>query len=134
GTLFIAMGCALFAFGHALPRPLMLTLANGGMVFGLAAYSQALHEVNGERPGLRLYAPALGATIGIFWFSAVFPDFKLRIIIAALSWWMLAFTSLQALAKHPSARFSSSRKLLIALFSMLAASTALRFFIYLSMD
>jgi len=54
GTLLIAAGCALFAFGQALPRPLMLTLANGGMVFGLAAYSLALREVNGMRPDPKL--------------------------------------------------------------------------------
>jgi len=134
GTLLIAAGCALFAFGQALPRPLMLTLANGGMVFGLAAYSLALREVNGMRPDPKLYAPAVGATIGILWFSAVFPDFKVRVIIAALSWLTLAFTSLQALVKHPPAQFSSSRKLLIALFSLLAVSTSIRFSIYLSMD
>ncbi len=134
GTLLIAVGCALFAFGQALPRPLMLTLANGGMVFGLAAYSLALHEINGMRPDPRLYAPAVGATLGILWFSAVVPDFKMRVIIAALSWLTLAFTSLRALVKHPPDQFSSSRKLLIALFSLLAASTSIRFAIYLSMD
>ncbi|TFL13337.1 GGDEF domain-containing protein [Pusillimonas caeni] len=134
GTLLIALGCALFAFGEPLPRFVMLTLANGCMAFGLAFYSLALHEVNGIRPDPSLYAPALGVTIGIFWFSAVFPDFKIRVVIAALAWLALALTALQTLFKRPPEQFSSSRKLLIALFSLLFICTAVRLGIYTSMD
>src|SRR5690606_8399888 len=85
-------------------------------------------------PDLNLYAPAAGGTLGILWFSAVVPDFKTRVIIAALAWLVLAYTCLRALIHHSSARFSPSRKLLITLFSLLTASTAIRFAIYTSMD
>lgn len=134
GTLMIAVGCALFAFGEPLPRPLMLTLANGGMAFGLAAYSMALHKANGLRPDPWLYAPAAGATLGVLWFSSVFPDFQVRAIIVSLSWLVLAVTAVRVLVRDPTVRRSSSRKLLLALFLLLIVCTAARLSLYLSLD
>src|SRR5690606_23289384 len=101
---------------------------------GLSAYSQAPYEGNGIRADLRLYAPAVGGTIGILWFSAIVPEFKTRLSISSLACLVLAYTSLHALVQHSSARFSPSRKLLITLFSLLIVSTAVRFAIYMSMD
>src|SRR5690606_1477957 len=74
GTLLIAAGCALFAWGDFLPRPVMLTLANGAMAFGLTGYCLALRNVHGLKLHTHLWGPAIGVTLGIFWFSAVAPD------------------------------------------------------------
>lgn len=134
GTLLIALGCALFAFGESLPRPVMLVLANGGMSFGLAAYSMALYEASELRPSRWLYAPAVAATTGVLWFSTIFPDFKTRVVIVSLAWLVLALTALRPLLKHPTAPLSSSRKLLIALFLLLVVCTTGRLFIYLLLD
>lgn len=132
GTLLIAAGCALFAWGDFLPRPLMLTLANGTMVFGLTAYCLALREVHGLKLYPRLYAPAIGVTLGIFWFSAIVPDFKVRVIIASIAWLILAIVALHALTRRPSASLSSSRNLLIGLLVLLAVCVTIRLAIYLS--
>ncbi len=134
GTLLIAAGCALFAFGQSLPRPVMLTLANGGMTFGLAAYCMALRETSGLMSNRWLYGPAAGAALGVLWFSAVVPDFKVRVIIVTLAKLVLAFTALHALAMRPAPRLSSSRNLLIGLLLLLAICLVGRAAAYLISD
>lgn len=134
GTLLIAAGCALFAFGQILPRPAMLTLANGSMTFGLASYTMALRSAHGLRYTRRLYWPAVGATLGVFWFSAVVPDFKIRVIIVSLAWLVLALAAVHALTRRPAPRLSSSRNLLIVLLALLAMCVMGQLAVYLSPD
>lgn len=132
GTLLIAAGCALFAWGDFLPRPVMLTLANGAMAFGLTGYCLALRNVHGLKLHTHLWGPAIGVTLGIFWFSAVAPDFKTRVIIVSIAWFILAIVALHALTRRPSTSLSSSRNLLIGLLVLLAVCVAIRLSIYLS--
>lgn len=134
GTLLIAAGCALFAWGHFLPRPLMLTLANGAMAFGLTAYCLALRKVHGLSTQARLYVPAVCVTLGILWFSAVTPDFQVRVIIVSIAWLILASIALHALTHRPSAGLASSRNLLIGLLVLLVLCVAARLSVYLSPD
>ena len=134
GTFLIAVGCALFAYGAFLPRPWMLTLANGGMVFGLAAYSLALSETGSIRRSVWLYVPAAAATASVFWFSTVLPDFKIRVILVSIAWLWLAAAAMQSLTNNVPRPFSSSRKLLVALYILFVVCTSVRLVIYLSLD
>lgn len=134
GTLLIAAGCALFALGQSLPRPIMLTLANGAMTFGLAAYCMALREATGLRFNRWIFGPAVSAALGVLWFSAVVPDFKIRVVIITLAKLILTFAALHALTARPAPRLSSSRNLLIGLLVLLAICLLGRAAVYLTSD
>ena len=134
GTLLLAAGCALFALGHALPRPVMLTLANGAIAFGLTTYCMALRDINGLEPNRWLFAPAVAVALGVLWFSAVVPDFKTRVVIVTLAKLVLACAALHALTQRPAPRLSSSRNLIIGLFVVLALCLVGRAIVYLISD
>src|SRR5690606_30117829 len=86
GTMFIAVGCAVFAFGAPLPRPVMLVTANGCWVFGLTAYHAALQRFEGIRPRVWQLLPGILTVVCIAWFSAVSADFRARGLVVSIVW------------------------------------------------
>jgi len=131
GTMLIALGCAVFAFGGALPRPIMLVTANGLWVFGLTAYHAALQEFEGIRPRAWQLLPGIFTVICIAWFSAVSEDFWARIFVVSIVWAWLMLASILTLVRTSKEKFSVSRKILTSLFALVLAYHVLRVAIYL---
>jgi diguanylate cyclase (GGDEF)-like protein len=134
GTVLIAGGCAMFAFGHPLPRPLMLVCANGPIAFGLTAYYTAVQQFYGGRPKAWQLLPAVIVTAGVLWFSVVTPNFQIRVVIVSISWAFLMGASIWTLLFKASEDTSHSRKILIGLFALGVIYGLGRLVAYLLMD
>ncbi|GAA3851189.1 GGDEF domain-containing protein [[Pseudomonas] carboxydohydrogena] len=134
GTVLIAGGCAVFAFGHPLPRPVMLVSANALMALGLTAYYAAVQQFYGERPKAWQLLPAIVTTTGVLWFSVVHPSFQIRVVIVSIAWAWLMGASIWTLLFKSADDTSLSRRILIGLFAMGVAYGFGRFVIYLLMD
>ncbi|WP_246726154.1 GGDEF domain-containing protein [Rhizobium lusitanum] len=134
GTLLIAVGCAFFAFGETLPRPIMLLAANGLIVFGLTAYHAAVQQFDGIHPRAWQLIPAILASACVFWFSAVNPDFRVRIAVVSTIWIWLMSACLWTLLASSHGDSSLSRKILIGNFALVLAYTLGRGVAYLAMD
>lgn len=134
GTLLIALGCAVFAFGQFLPRPIMLVLANGLITFGLSAYHASIRRFDGVSPGSWQAFPGLFVSAFILWFSWVHPDFQIRLAIVSLVWIGQMSVCLSALIGGPHGGMSLSRKILIGNFAVVLAYTLFRLVTYLVMN
>lgn len=131
GTLLIALGCAVFAFGGPLPRWLMLVSANGPIVLGLTAYLAALQRFGGQRPAAWQWLPALAAIACVAWFSVMQPDFRVRVIAVSAVWCWLMLASAWTLVQ--GGERSRSRSMLAGLFVLVALFAAGRLAFYLGM-
>lgn len=134
GTVLIAGGCALFAFGSSLPRPLMLVSANGLMALGLTAYYAAVQQFYGVRPNAWQLLPAIVAITGVLWFSLVSPDFQIRVVIVSIAWAWLMGASIWTLLFKSSEDTSLSRKILAGIFAIGIVYGLARLAAYLVMD
>ena len=134
GTLLIALGCTGFAFGGPLPRPLMLTMANGFFIFGLAGYLRSLQEFHGERPQAYVFAVPVITTACVLVFSSVYPHFGIRLVVVSLGWSWLMIECIRLLVLGAREDRSLSRKMLAALFIVLFAYSVVRLLIYLSQN
>lgn len=133
GTMLLAVGCAAFAFGAPLPRPIMLLAANAPMAFGLTAYYTALQRFNGIRPKAWQYLPAIIATATVAWFSTITYDFRIRVIVVSLAWIWLMGACVLTLRNSRRGEASLSQKILAGLFSLVLAYTAARLIAYFVM-
>lgn len=133
GTMLIAAGCAVFAFGAPLPRPLMLFAANGLMAFGLTAYYAAVQRYDGIRPRRWQLLPAAVSTAGVLWFSAITPDFRIRVAIVSAAWLWLMAASVATLVRRSRGDVSLSRRILAGLFAAVMVYLLARLVIYLLM-
>jgi diguanylate cyclase (GGDEF)-like protein len=133
GTMLLAIGCAAFAFGAPLPRPLMLVAANAPMAFGLTAYYAAVQRFDGIRPKAWQCLPAVIATAAVAWFSIVTPDFRIRVIVVSLAWIWLMGACVATLRKSPKENPSVSRRILSGLFILILSYAAARLVAYLVM-
>ncbi len=133
GTMLIATGCAVFAFGAALPRPLMLVTANGLIVFGLTAYHIALQIFDGIPRRARQLLPASIATLSVFWFSTVTPNFQVRVAVVSVVWIWLLCACIVTLLGSSQRDASRSRKILIGIFGLVTAYALVRAIVYLTL-
>jgi diguanylate cyclase (GGDEF)-like protein len=133
GTMLVAVGCAAFAFGAPLPRPIMLLAANGPMAFGLTAYYAAVQRFAGLRPKASQYLPAIIATAAVAWFSTITPDFRIRVIVVSLAWIWLMGACVVTLRKNPQENPSVSQRILAGLFTLILSYAAARLVAYLVM-
>lgn len=132
GTLLVAGGCVGFALDFGLPRWFMLTAVNGLFVFGLTCYSHALRKFY-ALPRVRWHIlPALLVTASVFWFSAVYPHFGIRVTIVSICWVVLMCISIDALRKGAHQDPSISRKILSIIFTIVMVYTTIRFAFYAS--
>ena len=134
GTLLIALGCTAFAFGESLPRPVMLTAANGFFVFGLTAYLRSVQEFHGVRPKPMALAPAVIATACVLIFSSVYQNFGIRLVVVSLGWAWLMVGCVRLLIIGAREDKSLSRKMLAALFIILFIYSVVRVVVYLSQN
>ncbi len=134
GTMLIAAGCAVLAFGAPLARPIMLFAANGLIVFGLTAYYAAVQRFGGARPKAWQFLPAVVATACVLWFSTVDPNFQIRVIVVSIVWIWLMLASVLALLDRSREDTALSRSILIGIFTLVMVYAGARLFIYLTMD
>lgn len=126
GTMLIAAGCAVFAFGAPLPRAVMLLGANASMSFGLTAYHGAIQRFVGAPPSRWLFVPAGVATAGVAWFSIVDPSFQTRLVIVSAAWVWLMVATIRALRSGAPQDASLSRRILTGIFWLVLVYTLLR--------
>mgnify|MGYP001590324910 CR=1 FL=1 len=134
GTLLIALGCVVFAFGQSLPRPLMLSAANAAFVFGLTAYVVAIRVFHRLEIRAWHFLPAVVVTGSIFWFSALMPDFRVRIAIVSVAWVWLMAMCIRVLTDRKRGDASLARTILAAMFSAVALYSIARGLLYLGTD
>lgn len=134
GTMLIAIGCGVFAFGGALPRPLMLSAANGAFAFGLTAYYAAIRKF--LRMDLRVWhvIPAVVATVTVLWFSAVTPNFHIRMTVVSIAWTAMMAMCARALTDASRGKPSLARTILTALFVLVGLYSTARGVFYLTSD
>lgn len=131
GTLLVALGCVVFAFGEPLPRPVMLWGANAAFAFGLTAYYVAI------RLFLRLevkawhFLPALIASGAVAWFSAVTPHFPIRMVIVSITWVWLMAMCVRDLMDTARGHASSARSILCAMFAVVGLYSVARCAVYI---
>lgn len=133
GTMLIAIGCAVFAFGAPLPRPVMLFGANATMVLGLTAYQAAIQSFCGKRARpVQLLPAAIAISCGL-WFSLVTPDFRMRVLAVSAVWDWLMLASIVELRRGSRDTASVSSRILIGIFALVLVYTLVRLTAYLSM-
>lgn len=133
GTMLVAAGCAALAFGAPLPRPIMLLVANGPMVFGLTFYYAAVQRFNGAHQRAWHWIPAIVATVVVVVFSTVVQDFRIRVIVVSLAWTWLMGASAWTLLRNSREDSSVSPKILAGLFALIMTCTFARLLAYLIM-
>lgn len=133
GTMLAAAGCVVFAATGLLPRPLMLLAANGFMSFALTAYYAAVQRFCNASPKLWQLLPASIATACVLWFSAISPNFHIRLIVVSAVWIFLMLASALTLLNSRTEDTSLSRWVLFGIFSVVAFYTLCRLAIYLVM-
>lgn len=129
GTLLVALGGLVFAFGAPLPRPLMLTLANAAYAFGLTAYHIAIRQFLRLEIRAWRYLPAAAVTVGVLWFSWITPSFLVRIGICCVVWtglMVMCIGDLRARGKP-----SLARDILAMMFAAIALYCIARAAVYL---
>lgn len=131
GTMLVAAGCAALAFGAPLPRPVMLLVTNGLMVSGLTSYYAAIQRFSGIRPNAWQWTPAITTAVMVAVFSAVWPDFRIRIIVVSVVWVWLTGACAWTLLRNSEKDSSVSRKIMAGLFALIMSGTAIRLLTYL---
>ena len=134
GTLFVALGCGIFAFGAKLPLWVMVTFANCALMGGLIVYFWALQCFYGREPAARDLIVCAAATISVFLLSAVYPHFLLRVFIVSLAWLWIMGRSVRLLVSRARTDPSHSRLMLIALYGVAILYVTLRFALYTRID
>ncbi|MCF1742568.1 GGDEF domain-containing protein [Paradevosia shaoguanensis] len=125
-TLMIALGCLVFAYGTLLPAPVMVTAANSLLVLGLYGYYCSLRLFHGRTvPPLLVLLP-VAAMLWVLVFSAVYPDFKIRVVGMAVVWLALMGGSLYELTRRSQEATSVSRRMLTGIFAFAIACVVIR--------
>ncbi|MGC4250638.1 MAG: GGDEF domain-containing protein [Sphingobium sp.] len=134
GTVLVALGCGVFAFGHVLPMPAMLTLANAALTFGLTVYHRALRTFYGLPPEPWDVVPPLLAAASVYSFSAIHPDFMIRLGIISIIWLWIMGRSTALLHGMRTSDRSRSRSMLTIIYAFVMVYVAVRFLAYLRFD
>ncbi|MGQ3673235.1 diguanylate cyclase [Xanthobacter sp. TB0136] len=132
GTVFIALGCAVLSFTLDIYRPLQLTLVNGLLVYGTTCYLRALQHFYALPPKSWQNLPTLLTVVFIFLFSAVYPHFGIRLTAASAATVVVLWMCVDILHKAGAKDHSSSRRILIFLFSLVIAFGFIRYIYYAS--
>ena len=134
GTLLVALGCTVFAFGTPLPRALMLALANGAFAFGLTAYHVAIRQFLRLEVKLLHFLPAAIATVAVLWFSSIMPNFQIRMALVSVVWTGLMAMCVYDLRDTTRGNRSLARTILTALFALVGLYSVARGVLYLASD
>lgn len=104
GTLLAAAASVLFAAQTMLPPGLAATLGNGCYFLALALYWRAVRRFRGLPDSRWLFAPALVAIVGVFYFAVVNADIAKRIIVASVAWTVPSSAAAWLLLLKPAGR------------------------------
>jgi diguanylate cyclase (GGDEF)-like protein len=126
GTLLIAAGYGLYAF-PSLPLAVMVTLANGAILFGLTTCWRGVQQFDGLPQKAWQFLPAAAGTFAILWFSAFQPDTLARILAVSLASTVILAGCVTILADRSRQDGSRSRQLLMALFLAIMVLNCVRF-------
>lgn len=130
-TLLVAIGSAFFAFGDAMPIPILVTIANCALAAGLTFYHWAIQRFYGKEPSV-LEPVICVAIVGIvYWFSAVTPNFTLRVVLVSILWTVILGRSAWLLHAQRQGDPSRSRRMLFLIYGTLLAFVVLRAVLYL---
>lgn len=133
-TLLIALGGGFFAFGKALPIPVLVTIANGALITGLTFYHWSIRRFYGEEPSAVDAAACVFVMAIVYWFSAVTPHFTLRLSLVGIVWVVILARTLHTLHRHRLDDPSRSRHMLVALYWLLLCFVVLRAGLYIKAD
>ena len=131
GTLLIAFGCIVFAFGGPMPRPLMLSAANAAFAFGLTVYWIAIRLFLRLEIKARFFLPAVVASGAVVWFSAVMPSFSVRMLVVSVVWAGLMLMCVRDLVDPSRGNSSLARSILGAMFAVVGLYSVARCGFYL---
>jgi diguanylate cyclase (GGDEF)-like protein len=83
GSLLAACGCVLLAVQDLLPLAFILPLGNSCILIAMALYWRATRRFIGVPDNPWIFLPAALGTLGIYWFTAITPDFGMRVLVAS---------------------------------------------------
>lgn len=130
-TLLVATGSGLFAFGNVLPVPILVVLGNCTLIVGLSFYHWGIQRFYGETPSA-VDVLILGALVAItYGFSAVYPNFTLRVILVSLCWVAILGRSLRTLHRHRHEDPSRSRRMMMIIYAVVLVFVIVRALFYL---
>ncbi len=133
-TLLHAGGCVLLALQTEASKVLVLPLANGLLLLGLAGYWRALRQFYGLDEYFGMLVPVLLGVIAIFWFVAVHESFPLRVAMVSLAWFWLLLGCIRTLYSTADRRGGSSRNVLAGMFAVAATFMMLRALYFLGVS
>ncbi len=130
GTVLIALGCAGFALEVGIYRPLHLTIVNGLLISGPTFYLRALQHFYGMPTRRWQLLPAALTPGFIFWFSAIYPFFGVRVAAFSFSLIFILFLCVLILNRNAGNDKSSSRTILVIIFYIVIFYAFIRFLFY----
>lgn len=130
-TLLIAIGSGFFAFGTALPVPILVVLANCALVVGLTFYHWAIQQFYGESPSAVDAVISATLVACTYWFSAVYPNFTLRVLLVSLCWIAILGRSLLTLRRYRCEDPSRSRRMMLVIYAVVLVFVIVRASLYL---
>jgi diguanylate cyclase (GGDEF)-like protein len=114
GTLLVAAGGVLFAANGVAQVDLLVPLANGALLFGVALYLRSTRRYARQGDSWWIYLPAVLATALNALFILVWPNIAARVVIvsAAISVYLIAMVLV--LSRHRRIEPSTSSGIMIA--------------------
>ena len=116
GTLLQAVACILLAVQDALPLGLVLPLANAALLAGLLAYLRSVCLFCNRRMSMAYLWPVVIAVVCVYWFSAIQPNFGVRLVVVSMAMAILLMASARYLQIHAMRDASASRAVLALIF------------------
>jgi diguanylate cyclase (GGDEF)-like protein len=116
GTLLMAGASLLFAFQEFMKPGFVLPVANFCFFAALALYWFSLQRFCGRAIHYAMWLPLALVTIAIFWFSAIYPNYRVRVLAACLCWMFYSGAATYTLQKHGRAYATASRRILVGIY------------------
>jgi len=126
GTLLMAGGSVLLAAQAKFQPGFILPLANGCLLLALALYWRAVRRFDGHPDTVWVFAPMLVAALGVYWFAAVMPTLRVRVMVASVAWVFYLSAAAYSLLGSYKAQAAVSRAVLAGLFLAVACCMLLR--------
>jgi diguanylate cyclase (GGDEF)-like protein len=125
-TLLMAGGSILLAAQKFASPGFILPLANALLMLGTTGYWRAVRRFYGRPDNRWLVVPVIVGTLGIYWFSAQSPNLVARVTIVSTVWVILLLGAAWTLHSAGEAERAVSRRVLEAIFVVMAIFMTLR--------
>ena len=126
GTLLAAAGCVLLAVQDALPKGVILPVANGCIFLASALYWRAVRRFADLPDTGWVFLTAGLATVGIFWFAAIMPHFDVRLVIASVGMVVPLVAASMVLLREPAQTRMVSQTVLAGVALSVAVASVVR--------